>query len=49
MINRGHKTLLGFGQRDTVALTLEDIAQLAFEGSLTAATMFGFVLAHTLN
>jgi hypothetical protein len=38
-----------FGQRDAIALTLEDIAHFAFEGGLAAAALFCFMLAHTTN
>jgi hypothetical protein len=40
--------LLLISQGDTIALTFKDIAHLTFEGSLAAATMFGFVLTHAV-
>ena len=42
------KSLLLIRQRDPIALTFKDIAHLTFEGSLTAATMFGFVRTHAV-
>jgi hypothetical protein len=42
------KSLLLVGKRHTIALTFKDIAHLTFEGSLAAATMFGFVLTHAV-
>jgi hypothetical protein len=45
----GDEGLFFVAHRDAIALTFEDIARFAFERDLAAATMFGFVLAHTVN
>lgn len=37
------------GELDAAALALGDIAHFAFEGGVTAAAMFGFVLAHRIR
>jgi hypothetical protein len=42
------KSLLLVREGYPIALTFKDIAHLTFEGSLAAATMFGFVLTHAV-
>ena len=42
------KSFLLVSELHPITLTFKDIAHLTFEGGLTAATMFGFVLAHAV-